>query len=98
MSPLYKDNEFLFCQSDFEPASLKEGDCAVYELSGGLYLHRIKRKEENGFYFGNLDDLPEHFVPFSQIKYLPCERKIENLFLILIYPLFKFLKALLSLK
>ncbi len=75
MKPVYKEGEFVFCETDFDPASLKPGDCAVYEMDGGLYLHEIKEKTEDGFYFGNSDDLPQHFVSFRQIKYIPAEKR-----------------------
>lgn len=68
MYPLYREGELILCQTDFDPAQLGPGDCAVYEMEGLFYLHKIKRQADNGFYFSNFDDLPEHFVPFSKIK------------------------------
>lgn len=81
MYPFYKEGETILCRTDFDYFNLKAGDCAVYEMLGSFYLHKIKRKTEEGFYFDNFDDLPEHFVSFSQIKAVPIfKNKFSLLF------------------
>lgn len=75
MYPLYKEGETILCRTDFDSFKRKAGDFAVYEIFGSFYLHKIKRKTDKGFYFDNFDDLPEHFVYFSQVKAVPILRK-----------------------
>lgn len=95
MNPFYKEGEFLLCETNFDADLLKVGDCAVYEMNGSLYLHIIEEKTKNGFYFGNMDDLPKHFVSSKQIKYIPVEKKLFKLFVCLILLPLRILKRFL---
>lgn len=74
MLPFYRSGEIILCNTYFDKKKLKVGDCAIYDIDGCLYLHRIEKIKEDGIVFSNDDDLPSHFVKWERIKAVPIKK------------------------
>jgi len=76
MFPFYKSGETILCSTCFDKKKLKIGDCVIYDMNGGLYLHRIEKIQKEGIVFSNDDDLPAHLVKWEQVKAVPVKKNI----------------------